>query len=133
MKRPRQPAASSAPGKSKACVALGVRGNVFRPIRIATSPNGMLTPNSQPQGPTARMREAIVGPSVKAVATTIALYPKPRPCRRPGKTKRTSAVLTLMMPLAPRPCSTRAISRLGNDQASAQASDASVNSKRPPR
>jgi len=84
MKRPRQPAAIIAPGKSKPYVAVGVRGNVFKPIRIATTPKGMLMANSQLQGPIARMPEAIVGPSVKAVATTIALRPKPRPCKRPG-------------------------------------------------
>jgi len=39
--------------------------------------------NSQLHGPIARMPEAIVGPSVKAVATTIALRPKPRPCKPP--------------------------------------------------
>ena len=54
------------------------------PIRIATRPKGMLTANSQVHGPIARMPEATVGPSVKAVATTSALYPKPRPSKRPG-------------------------------------------------
>src|SRR6266404_735786 len=108
MNRPRQLAANSAPGKSKAWVALGVRGNVFRPIKIATRPKGMLRANSQLHGPIARMPEATVGPSVNAVATTSALYPKPRPCERP-------------------------VSRLGSDQAHAQANDANVNSKRPPR
>ena len=89
--------------------------------------------NSQVQGPIARRPEATVGPRVKAVATTSALSPKPRPSRRPGYTKRTSAVFTLKTPLAPKPCSTRAISKLGNDHALAHASDASVNTKRPVR
>ena len=38
-----------------------------------------------------------------------------------------------MMPLAPSPCSARAISRLGNDHAKAHPIDASVNSNSPPR
>jgi hypothetical protein len=79
------------------------------------------------------MPEAIVGPSVKAVATTSALWPKPRPSIWVGYTKRTSAAFTLMSPLAPNPCSARATTRLGNDHARAQASEASVNSNRPPR
>jgi hypothetical protein len=34
--------------------------------------------------PTREVPDAIVGPIVKAVATTNALYPKPCPCKRPG-------------------------------------------------
>ncbi len=44
----------------------------------------MLTANSQVHGPNARMAEAIVGPKVNAVATTSALWPKPRPSSRLG-------------------------------------------------
>ncbi|MGY4593782.1 hypothetical protein ACVWXL_001528 [Bradyrhizobium sp. GM22.5] len=44
----------------------------------------MLTANSHGHGPSARIAEAIEGPKVKAVATTSALWPKPRPSIRPG-------------------------------------------------
>ena len=44
----------------------------------------MLIANSQGHGPSARMPEAMVGPSVVAIATTSALEPKPRPSRRLG-------------------------------------------------
>ena len=79
MNRPRQLAVNAAPGKSNACFARGVFGNVFSPIQIAIRPKGMLMANSQGHVPIARMPEAMVGPSVNAVATTSALWPKPRP------------------------------------------------------
>ena len=44
---------------------------------------------------------------------------------------RTSAVFTLIIPLAPRPCSTRAAVNVGSDQLSAQISDATVNTASP--
>ena len=46
--------------------------------------------------------------------------------------KRTSALLTLMMPAAPKPWNTRAIARDGSDQDIAQARDAIVNMMNPP-
>ena len=49
IKSPRQPAASTAPKKSKVCTARGVGGNVFRPISIAMTPKGRLMANSQGQ------------------------------------------------------------------------------------
>ena len=73
MKRPRHPDAIDAPGKSNGCSARGVCGSVFRPIAIAIRPIGMLIANSHGHGPSARMPDAIVGPSVVAVATTSAL------------------------------------------------------------
>ncbi len=45
--------------------------------------------------------------------------------------KRIRAVLTLMMPLAPKPWMIRAAVRVGSDQLSAQSSDATVNTPRP--
>src|SRR5437660_12689364 len=42
MKRPRQLAVSAALRKSNRCVARGVRGSVFSPIQIASTPNGRL-------------------------------------------------------------------------------------------
>ena len=73
MKRPRQAAAIAAPRKSKACLARGVGGNVLSPIASAIRPKGRLIANSHGHEPTARMPEAMVGPRLKAVATTIAL------------------------------------------------------------
>ena len=84
MNRPRQLAASNAPGKSKAWLARGVRGKVFSPIAIATRPKGMLTANSQGHGPSARMPEAMVGPSVKAVATTMRVVTEAAALQVPG-------------------------------------------------
>ncbi len=46
---------------------------------MAIRPNGMLIANSHGQVPIERIAEAIVGPSVNAVPTTSALWPKPRP------------------------------------------------------
>ena len=76
--------ASAALVKSKPWLARGVAGSVFMPITSAITPKGMLTANSQGHGPKARMLDAIVGPSVKAVPTTIALWPRPRPSMRLG-------------------------------------------------
>ena len=45
--------------------------------------------------------------------------------------KRISAVLTLMIPAAPTPCSTRAAVRLPSDQLSAHSNEARVNSISP--
>ena len=45
--------------------------------------------------------------------------------------KRISAVLTLMMPLAPKPWMIRAAVRVGSDQLSAHSSEAMVNTARP--
>jgi hypothetical protein len=50
-----------------------------------------------------------------------------------GKMKRISAVLTLMMPAPPKPCTTRATTSQGSDGASAQASEAAVNTASPAR
>src|SRR5579859_8016098 len=94
-------------------------------------PSGTLTANSQGQEATDRMAEATVGPIAKQTATTSALKPTPRPSERDGKMKRISAVLTLMMPLAPKPWNTRAAASVGSDQAAAQTSEASVNSASP--
>ena len=44
----------------------------------------LFTAKSHGHGPIARIAEAIDGPKVKAVATTSALWPNPRPCMRPG-------------------------------------------------
>jgi hypothetical protein len=73
MKRPRQAAAIAAPRKSKACFARGIAGSVLMPIASAIRPKGRLTANSHGHEPMARMPEAMVGPKLKAVATTIAL------------------------------------------------------------
>ncbi len=45
--------------------------------------------------------------------------------------KRIRALLTLMMPAAPKPCSMRAMISVGSEEDSAQASEARVNSTSP--
>ena len=88
-------------------------------------------PNSHSHEENLRMTEARLGPSAKPMATTSALLPKPRPCKREGYVARSSAVLTPMMALAPRPWNSRATINAGSDHASAHASEASVNNAMP--
>ena len=62
-----------------------------------------------------------------ATATAKALIPIARPNMRWGYVKRTNAEFTLMIPAAPRPCTTRAMLRVPRVGARAHASEAAVN------
>ena len=87
--------------------------------------------NSQGHEPIVSNTAASVGPAADELATTSALNPMPRPSCARGKMKRTSAVLTLISPAPPSPCTTRATIITGSESASAQASEAAVNTARP--
>ncbi len=95
------------------------------------APIGTLTANNQRQWVIARIAAATVGPIAAATATAKALIPMARPNIRCGYVKRTNAEFTLMIPAAPRPCTTRAILRVPRVGARAHASDAAVNTPMP--
>ncbi len=118
---------------SKAWPERPVSGRARRASARAASPIGRLTAKSHGQDATSRISEAAVGPRAKPTPTTKALRPIPRPSWWGGVTKRISATLTAIRALAPTPWSTRAATRAGSDQASAQTSEATVNSARPTR
>ena len=104
-------------------------------MRLATkkpaTPSGTLMANSHGHEAVARISEAAVGPMANATATTSELLPKARPCRCLGYSTLSSAVLTLIMALAPTPWNRRATTSDGSDQAMAQASEARVNRNMP--
>src|ERR1700749_503291 len=106
--------------RSKRCPEAGVRGKVRAPMATANAPSGTLTRNSQCQEATARIAAATLGPAADETATTSAVLPTPRPSRLLGEIKRTSAILTLITPAAPRPCATRAAVRSDRDGDKAQ-------------
>ena len=82
--RPKVKALSVAEIQSNGRPDSGFSGRVVQPIASAAMPMGMLTPNSQGHGPTARIPEAMVGPSAREAETTMALRPMPRPRLRWG-------------------------------------------------
>ncbi len=82
--RPKVRALSRALIPSNLRSARGFDGRESRARTSAASPTGMLTANSQGQGPTARIAEATLGPTAAAAETTMAFTPMPRPSRRLG-------------------------------------------------
>ena len=108
-----------------------VAGSMRLARKKPATPSGTLMANSQGHDAVARINEAAVGPMANATATTSALLPNARPSKCFGYRARSSAVLTLIMALAPTPWNSRATTSDGKDQASAQASDAKVNRNMP--
>ena len=70
-------------GKSKACVARGATAGSDAD-RERDEAEGQVDGEQPGPAPGRGWRRRCVGPRVKAVATTNALWPRPRPCRRLG-------------------------------------------------
>src|ERR1700712_4236919 len=108
-------------------------GSEFQANTSANTPMGRLIANNQGQLATDSTSEAMVGPMENDTPTTRAFMPRPRPRRSWGKIELISPALTLMIALAPRPCSTRATVRVGNDQEKVHSAEDSTNRINPPR
>ena len=131
MSKPKAPTLYSAVRASSVCPESFVAGSMRLARKKPITPNGTLMANSHGHDAVARISEAAVGPMANATATTSALLPNARPSKCLGYRARSSAVLTLIMALAPTPWNRRATTSDGKDQASAQASDARVNNSMP--
>lgn len=79
------------------------------------------------------MAAAIDGPAVNDTPTTNALSPSPLPRRALGYSARISAVLTLMIALAPTPCNTREAVSSPSVPLAAQRPDATMKTTSPPK
>ena len=108
-------------------------GKALRPIHCTSRPSGTFTANSQGHEATDNTAAATDGPATEDAATTSELMAIPRPSRWRGNTSRTSAMFTAISPAAPMPCRARMPTSMGSEVASAQPSEAAVNTAMPPR
>ena len=90
-----------------------------------------MTANNQCHDATDNTAAATDGPATVEVATISELSAIPLPSRCCGYTSRTRAAFTAISPAAPTPCTTRMPTSIGMDVASAQPSEATVNTPMP--
>src|SRR5258706_6228224 len=102
-------------------------------MMMAASLIGRWMGESEGEDATGRMDLAIGGPAGAETAITPELMPMPWPSRWMGWMKRTSAILTLITPAAPSPCTARIKTSVLKFGDRAQPKDAAVKSANPTR
>ena len=123
-------------------MALPAKSNLTRPERwpcstssvaaatVPISPIGRLNQKTVCQ-PKVVSQPPRIGPMIRPAPTTIALMPRARPSSRRGNASVTSAAELAIRNAPPTPWTSRAATSSSADGASAQATEATVNSAKP--